>query len=79
MEPQSTLVGPQRRVELHAKGIVDLAFALVVLPSDAELDDAFGDGGDLEGFAVGGVFFEEGGVFEGGGEFFVGLFEFGFG
>lgn len=47
MEPETALVGAQRRVELHAVAAVDLELAAVVLPDDAELDDALGDGSDL--------------------------------
>lgn len=42
--------------------MVDLEAALVVLPDDAELDDALRDGNDLEGLAVFGVDLEEGRV-----------------
>jgi len=41
---------------------------LVVLPYHTELYDTFGDGSDLEGGLVFGVFLEEGGIFEGRGE-----------
>lgn len=68
VEAEAALVGAKGRVELHAEGIVDLDLALVVLPHHAELDDALGDGDDLEGFAVLGVLLEEGGVLEGGGK-----------
>ena len=53
---------------MHAEGIVDLDLALVVLPHDAELDDALGDGDDFEGVAVFGVLLEERAVLEGGGK-----------
>ena len=66
MEAQSTLIRPQRAVELHAVACIDLDFALVIFPRDAELDDTLGDGGDFEGIEVFGVFLEEGGVVEGG-------------
>ena len=69
MEAQPAFVRPEGAVELHAEAAAHLHLALVVLPGDAELDDALGDGGDLEGFAVFGVGLEEGAVFEGGGEF----------
>jgi hypothetical protein len=59
VESETTLVGAESRVELHTVTIVDLAFALVVLPDDTELDDALGDGGDLEGLLVLGVLVEE--------------------
>jgi hypothetical protein len=48
VESETALVGAQSRVELHAVSSVDLALALVVLPGDTELDDALGDGGNLE-------------------------------
>ena len=65
MEPQSTFVRPKGRVELYAIAPIDLNFILIVLPHDAELDDAFGDGSDLEGGLVFWVLLEEGGVLEG--------------
>lgn len=68
VQAQAALVRPQGRVELHAVAAVDAQAALVVLPGDAELDDALGDGGDLEGGAVLGVLLEEGAVLEGAGE-----------
>lgn len=68
MESKAALVWPQGRVELHSVSPIDLHLALVVLPDDAELNDSFGDGGDLEGGLVLGVLLEEGGVLEGGDE-----------
>lgn len=68
VQAQAALVGAEGRVELHAEAIVDLDLALVVLPRDAELDDALGNGDDLEGLAVFGVLLEKGAVLEGGGE-----------
>lgn len=68
MEAQAALVRAQGRVELDAVAAVDLELALVVLPDDAELDDALGDGGDGESGAVFGVLLEEGAVLEGRGE-----------
>lgn len=44
---------------------VDLWLSLIILPDDAELDDALRDGHNLEGGLVFGVLFEEGAVFEG--------------
>ena len=44
---------------MHAVTLVDLALALVVLPDDAELDDALRNGGNLERFLVLGVLLEE--------------------
>jgi hypothetical protein len=43
VQAQAALVGAERRVELHAVALVDLALALVGFPDDAELDDALGD------------------------------------
>lgn len=60
--------GGKGGVELDAESAVDLEVAPVVLPGDAELDDAVGDGGDLEGGAVLGVLLEEGRVLEGAGK-----------
>ena len=65
MEPETTLVRPQRRVELDTVSSIDLKLVLVIFPADAELDDTLGDGGDFEGGAVFGVLLEEGGVLEG--------------
>jgi hypothetical protein len=61
VETETTLVWAESRVELHTVALVDLALALVVLPDDAELDDALRDRGDLEGLLVLGVLLEEGG------------------
>ena len=65
MEPETALVRAQGRVELDTISTVDLRLSLVILPDDAELDDALWDGDDLEGGPVFGVLFEEGAVFEG--------------
>lgn len=73
MESKTTLVRTKSTVELNTETTVDLAFALVILPGDTELDDALGDGGDFEGFAVFGMLVEELAVFDGGGELLVGL------
>jgi hypothetical protein len=72
VQSEAALVGTQGRVELHAEGIVDLDFALVVLPDYAELDDALGDGNDFEGIAVLWVLLEERAVLEGRGQFWTG-------
>ena len=68
MEAETALVGTESGVELHAVSLLDLALALVVLPDNAELDDALGDGDDLESLLVFGVLGEEGGGLEGGDE-----------
>ena len=68
MEPETALVGAQRRVELHAVAAVDAQLALVVLPGDAELQDSLGDGADGQSGAVLGVFLEEAAVLEGAGQ-----------
>jgi hypothetical protein len=39
--------------------------ALVILPDNTELNDAFWDGGDFERLAIFGMFLKERGVFEG--------------
>jgi hypothetical protein len=66
MESQSSLVWTQSRVELHTVSTVDLDLVLVIFPDDTELDDAFGNGDDLEGGLVLWLLLEEGAVFEGG-------------
>jgi hypothetical protein len=68
VQAQAALVGAERRVELHAVALVDLALALVGFPDDAELDDALGDRDDLEGVFVFGVLLEERRLLEGGDE-----------
>lgn len=65
VESETALVGTEGRVVLDTITAVDLEVALVVFPGDAELDDALGDGDDLEGGAEFGVDGEELGVFEG--------------
>ena len=64
MKPKTALVGAQGRVELHPVSTVDLDLALVVFPDTSELDDALGNGGDLEGFLVFWVLLEKSGVLE---------------
>lgn len=68
METETTLVRAKSRVKLHAVAAVHLQVAIVILPDDAELDDALGDGADLEGGAVLGVLLEEGALLKGAGE-----------
>lgn len=68
MQTKSALVRAESGVELHAVAFVDLALALVVLPDNAELDDALGNGDDLEGLLVFGVLLEERRGLEGGDE-----------
>jgi hypothetical protein len=70
VEAETALVWTEGRVELHTVALVDLALALVVLPDDAELDDALGDGDDLESLPVLGVLLEDGGAFQGGDELY---------
>ena len=70
MEAETALVGTESGVELHAVSLLDLALALVVLPDNAELDDALGDGDDLESLLVFGVLGEEGGGLGGGDELY---------
>ena len=69
MKSKSTLVWTQGGVELHTVAPVDLDFILIVLPHHPELDDAFGDGADLESGLVLGILLEKRGAFEGGCEF----------
>lgn len=78
VKAQAALVGAQGRVVLDTVARVELRGAGVVLPEDAELDDAFGDGGDGQRALVLRVGVEEGAVFERGGELGVGLLELGF-
>ena len=66
MEAESALVWTKGRVKLHPVAPVDLALALIILPNNTELDDAFRDRDDFEGLLVFGVLLEEGGVFKGG-------------
>jgi hypothetical protein len=66
MESQSSLIWAQGRVKLHTVSAVDLDLVLVIFPDNAELDDAFGNGDDLEGGLVLGLLLEEGAVLEGG-------------
>ena len=68
MESETTLVRAQSGIELDAISFVDLALALVVLPDNAELDDALRDSGDLESLPVLGVLLEDGRVLKGGDE-----------
>lgn len=70
MEAETALVGTESGVELHAVSLLDLALALVVLPDNAELDDALRDGDDLKSLLVFGVLGEEGGGLEGGDELY---------
>ena len=65
METEAAFIGPKGGIELDSIAPVDLDLVLVILPDNAELDDSFGDGGDLEGFFVVGVLLEEGRVLEG--------------
>lgn len=60
---------------MHTVSSVDLHLPLVVFPDDSKLNDSFGDGSNLEGSLVFRVLFEEGGIFEGGDELLVSLFE----
>lgn len=79
VQTETALVGAQGRVELHTVSTVYLDLALVVLPHDAELDDALGDGDNLECGAVLWVLLEEGRGLEGRSELIVSLLEFGLG
>jgi hypothetical protein len=66
VKSQTTLVGTEGGVELDTVTAVDLALALVIFPDDTELNNALGNGGDLESLLVLGVLLEEGAVLEGG-------------
>ena len=77
VQPETTLVGAKGRVELDTVARVDMGFALVVLPDNAELHDALGDLDNVERGLVLGVFLKERG--DGGGEFVAGLLELGLG
>jgi hypothetical protein len=68
VQTETALVWAEGRVELDAVALVDVALALVVLPDNAELDDALGDGNDFEGLLVLGVLLEDGRALEGGGK-----------
>ena len=68
MKTETAFVGAQSGIELDSIAPVDLDLVLVVFPDNAELDDSFGDGGDLEGFPVVGVLLEKRGVLESGDE-----------
>ena len=52
MEPQTTLVGPERRVELDAETAVDLNRPLVVDPRNPEDDLAFRLADALQGLVL---------------------------
>jgi len=66
MEAETALVGAESRVELHTVALVNLAHALVVLPDNAELDDALRDRGNFESLLVLRVLLKKGGGVEGG-------------
>jgi hypothetical protein len=68
VETETALVGTESGVELDAVALVDVALALVVFPDNTELDDALGDGDDLESLLVLRVLLEDGGALECGGE-----------
>jgi hypothetical protein len=68
MEAEPALVWAESRVELDAESAVHLDFAFVVFPGDAELDDALGNGGNLEGGLIFWVLLKESGVLESGSE-----------
>lgn len=73
VQTETALVRTEGRVELHSVTAVDLDLVLVVFPDNSELDDALGDGGNLEGFFVFWVLLEEGRVLEGGGQLWRGV------
>lgn len=65
VEAETTLVWTQSRVELDSVSAVQLELSLVIFPDDTELDDAFGNGDDLQCGLVFGLLLEESAVFEG--------------
>lgn len=77
VQSQTTLVGTKSRVELNTVAPVHLEVAGVIVPDDAELDDALGDGGDLEGSPVLRELLEQGAVLESARKLVVGLLELG--
>lgn len=68
VETETTLVRTESGVVLNTVTAVDLDLVLVVLPDDTELDDALGDGGNLESTLVLGVLLKKGGVLKGRGK-----------
>lgn len=73
MKAKTALVGTEGRIELHTIATVDLHLILVVFPNYAKLDDTLGDGSNLQGSLVFGILLEEGGILEGGDEFWTGI------
>lgn len=68
VEAESSLVWAEGAVELNSVTVVDLWLKVVVLPDNAELDDALWDGDDLKSSLVLWVLLEKGRVLEGRGE-----------
>lgn len=68
VETETALVGTESRVKLDAVALVDIALALVIFPDNTELDNALGDGDNLESLLVLGVLLEDGGALKGGGK-----------
>jgi hypothetical protein len=66
VETETALVWTEGRVELDSVTTVDLWLSLVVLPDNAELNDALWDRGNGERLSVLWVLLEERGVLEGG-------------
>jgi hypothetical protein len=64
MKSQSSLVRAKGRVELHTIPTINLELALVVFPDDTELNDALGNGDNLESCLVLWVLFKKGAFFE---------------
>lgn len=79
MKSQTSLVGAKGGVELHAVSPIDLEVAGIVLPDDSELDDALGDGSDLESGPILGVLLKEGAVLESARKLVISLLELGLG
>jgi hypothetical protein len=68
MEAEAALVWAKGRVELDAVPAIELEVALVVLPNDAELDDALGNRDDGQSSLELWVLLKERAIFERAGE-----------
>lgn len=68
MEPKTTLIWAKSGIELNTVSTVNLGLEFVIFPDNAELDDPLRNCGNMQGFFVFGMFFEERGMFEGGGQ-----------
>ena len=68
MEPETSLVRTESRVELDSVASVHLDFTLVGFPCYSELNDTLWDGGNFERLLVFWVLLEEAAVLECGGQ-----------